>query len=221
MNKKKVTAAVVAVMVVQILVCSFMIGYNAMSQSAILKKGTEYKFAISEISMKTDEEDGFLHISFPHDNKVDYYYNSGPEVYSVIEVGEDALARIVRTQSKQGERISHAYDSYGCYTDDFELKVDSETADQLKIFSSFIDEFCGTGYYSYDDAAWLRLNRTEYKKWFDKLENEKLIELAQKQIDSKTVSNIVDSYVTASVYKGKILYKEFYIGDILVATINN
>ena len=212
MNKKKITAALVIVMVLQLVICCLLISYDKIYRDAVISNGTEYKFAVSHFYISPDEENNELYIDFPtRDINDDYSY--GSQYYREIEVGEDSLARIVG-KYRDGNGQSPAYDiPAGYYSDKYTLKVDDETLTDLGMYSRFIDEFYYySGFVVFDKSA-------EYMQYLNEIKNEKLRGLGMKQIASNNREELLDCYVTALEYKGKYIFKDFYIAGMLVAEL--
>ena len=217
--KAKRIVAFILIALVQIGACLALVGRNSVQSQRIERGGEHYRFAIQSVTTYRSNNQTFANIFYPPAQPLpEEEYSTDTTVY-VIDVGKDGLAR----QKAKGVTFQEAEQ-----TPDLTLysgnavraipDVDTAVLNDLLVLSDVMERIRSlAGQY----PSRIVYEMQALQKLPQKITNDALRALAQKQIDAMQGDELYDSYVTGILYEGKLYLEDLYVGGLHIASLQS
>jgi len=217
--KAKRIVAFVLIALLQIGACLALVGKNSVQSQRIEHGGESYRFAIQSVTTYRSNNQTFVNIFYPPALPLpEEDYSSDTTVY-VIDVGADGLAR----QKAKGVSFREAEQ-----TPDLMLysgspvraipDVDAAVLNDLQVLSDVMERIRSlAGQY----PSRIVYEMQALQKLPQKISDDTLRTLAQKQIDAMQGDELYDSYVTGILYEGTLYLQDLYIAGVHIASLQS
>ena len=183
--------------------------------------GETYNFAFRSIRVTGQKNYTAVEIMFPPQlNMPEDEIRQDTTVYD-IEVGADGLARVREHSATWEEAAQHPNPPvWDLYNQTATWLVSKRVQDDCEILTQIMNDLRGS-VQSLRGGTLPDAQRELLTAQADAIAEPALRDLAYRQIEAGNCDELLDSYITGTLYKGEIYWQEVYVAGLHLATLHS